>query len=246
MGLCKGLSQIPQGCVCIFPSWQCFSGQVPLLSMLTHLGVHLGQWPRWGVGEPGQQWAPQPRWHFCICGYLRSQTHTPQCGAAEQMILPPHSPIGTAGLFKTLARWKGTRVQDQEPASPMDKSYVGAAWTWPDLVLPQWWWGKSNLGGQGQPLITFSSQKLHVPAWLCSGFSFPFMARPCTSEAVACSGLPLAGGIVPYCTHLYQWVPKLLLTYGAHRCMQAGKGLVSRTCKPFLVLTCTFVSPVWQ
>lgn len=47
-------------------------------------------------------------------------------------------------------------------------------------------------------ILTFSSPKLHVPAWLCSGFSLPFVARLCTSEAVGCSGLPLAGGTVPF------------------------------------------------
>lgn len=41
-GTMQGLSQIPQGGVCVVPYRQCFSSQVAWLSVLTHLGVHLG------------------------------------------------------------------------------------------------------------------------------------------------------------------------------------------------------------
>lgn len=48
------------------------------------------------------------------------------------------------------------------------------------------------------PILTFSFQKIHVPAWLRSGFSFLFMAGLCISETVASSGLPLVDSTVPF------------------------------------------------
>lgn len=87
-------------------------------------------------------------------------------------------------------------------------------------------------------ILAFSSPKLHAPSWLCSNFSFPFMVRSCTSEAVACSHLLL--WLVVLCCF---WVGTKTASYVWSSQMQAEKDLVSRRYKSFLVLTHAFL---WQ
>lgn len=213
----------------------------------------------WGLSgrDCAIRWAFSSAIHSALvlpfqCWWARGSEITdapPQCGAANQVILPPHCPMDTAGLFKTLARWKATRKADQEPASPVDESYVGAAWTWPDLVLPQWCWGKSNLGRQDW-LLCLSSPS--VPQ--------SYMSQPDFAQVSLFLSWPdpvprrlLAAQVCPWLVVPYHfWVGTKAASYAWSSQMHTGREGVwcPGDKNPFLCWPVPFcgtsLSPVWQ
>lgn len=225
----------------------------PLLTMffrLSSLSVYADS--PWGGFGACEQW---PRWEVRATWAAVSSSSLGDSSASVAIWDHTQPTMWCSGVGDTTTpfpRWHCRtlqnlgKVEGDQDAGPRAAFSCGRVPCWSSMNIARFSFAPvvMRTGLAALPVLTFSSPKLRVPAWLCSGFTFPFMARPCTSEVVACSDLPLCPRLAALCRF---WVGTKAASYTWSSQMDAGReGSVSRRCKPFLVLTCTFLSPVWQ
>lgn len=211
----RGCPQFLNSVFCIVPSWQHFSVKVPWLSILTHLGVHLRHVSSGLGGESGASWATVSSsslddtfWSAAIWNHKHT-SHNAMLWSRWY-----YNPIPPLAL-------QDSSIPEQGEKGPRARFSHGQVLFWNSMNVARFSFApavlrKEQPGQTGQATLlipTFSSQKIHVTSWLCSGFSFPFMARLCISEAVASSGLPLVGDTVLFLSGYQSCFLCVKLTY---------------------------------
>lgn len=163
-------------------------------------------------------------------GFLRPQTHAHnvQCsGAGDCMTLFPHWKDSSKPYQGRRGAGCWTRSLLSCEGIPCWTCRNSSRFSCAPVLMKEEQCGQT--GPATLPILTFSSQKLDASDWFFAGFSLPAWVSHSAPGWWYCA----TSG----------WAPEPLPTCRAHRCLQAGQALVSRRCKPCLVLSCTSLSP---